>query len=450
MLALQRNLSGKPAVDQTVSLWQAPDSFVPALINGTLTDSRMPSPERRNHFLALLRRSWPNRRFRLPAATPTWTWQLLHLLGMASADAVIELRLPNGWLATPYGLTVLELIQSQFGLDQLSDQGDDWLILRLHKAADRDGLTTLIHSDTRRTLEWRWLNSHHPSLLTLALYLPEPLLGLLEDQRLCQPTEQAWPDQCHKAVFAFTRSPLGQALWQLLGEGRPLPRRTLLQKELLRTGLPLPSTKILEQWQRSMNNAGADKARQSAFNRELVLWLGNDLSALVSGPWAEETEVVTAAPTQRGAAELSDIIVQEVFVDGLPNFPEHYLYDYYRPEMRRYEFTPPLSRVTEFFGRVELIDRNQRTLELDNPDAARALQLCAATGKTATALPVEEQIVTAIVQRFLTDLHTLHQALARCCHRHCSDPQQAEALTKEIWNRQDLPPWKTVIELSNL
>lgn len=447
-LALQRNLCGQPAVDQTVSLWQAPDSFVPALINGTLTDCRMPSAERRNHFLALLRRSWPNRRFRLPAATPTWIWQLLHLLGMAAADAIIELRLPNGWLTTTYGLTVLELIQNQFSLESLGDQDNGWIILRLQKTANDDRLTTLSHNDALRTLEWRWLNSHHPSLLTLALYLPEPLLSLLENQRLCLPAAQTWPARCKQAVFAFSRSPLGQAFWQLLGKGRPLPRRTMLQKELLRTGLPLPPVKILDQLQRSMSDAESDSTRQRAFNRELALWLGNDHSALISGPLAEESVAIPAVPDQYDPTELSEIIVREVFVDGLPDFPEHYLYDYYRPEMRPYQFTPPLSRGTEFFGRVELIDRKERTLEMDNLDAARALQLCAATGKTSTALPVEEQITSAIVQRFLADLHHLHQALSRCCHRHCSDPQQAEALTEELWDRQPLPSWKTVLELS--
>ncbi len=447
-LALQRNLCGQPAVEQTVSLWQAPESFVPSRISGTLADQRLPSPERRNHFLALLRRSWPNRRFRLPATTPTWIWQLLHLLGLAAADATIELRLPSGWLTSNYGLTVLELIQKQFTLDQLCDEADDGITLRIEKSADDQRMTALIHSDARRTFEWHWLNSHHPALLPLALYLPEPLLSLLQNGLLCLPSPQTWPDRFTEAIFAFTRSALGQAFWQLLGEGRPLPRRALLQKEVLRTGLPLPPTKILDQLQRAMTGETSDRARQRAYERELALWLGSDIASLAAGPWAEEYETISAGTVEADPKELAETIAREVFVDGIPIFPDHYLYDYYRPELRKYVFTPPLTRGPEFFGRVELIDRQECRLEVEDLDSARALLLCAAAGKTSTALPVEGQVTAAIVQRYLADLQNLHQTLSRSCHRHCTDPQQAETLTEAVWASQPLPPWKSILELS--
>lgn len=447
-LALLRNLCGQPAIEQTVSLWQAPENFVPKHISGTLADQRLPSPERRNHFLALLRRSWPNRRFRLPAATPTWIWQLLHLLGLADTGATIELRLPSGWLASNYGLTALELIQKQFTLKQLSAETDEEIILSIEKTTDDDRMASLIQGDSTRTVEWRWLNSQHPVLLPLALYLPEQLFSLLQKGLLCLPTLEIWPDHCTEAIFAFTRSALGQAFWKLLGEGRPLPRRAYLEKEVLRTGLPLPPSKILDQLQRTMTDEPSESTRQLACERELALWLGNDLSALAAGPWAEGYETVSAREVEPDPKELAETIVQEIFVDGIPVFPDHYLYDYYRPELRNYTFTPPLVRGDEFFGRVELIDEQQCRLEVEGLDAARALLLCAAAGKTTTALPVEGQIIAAIVQRYLADLQKLHQALLRCCHRHCSDPQQAETLTNTIWANQPLPSWNSIQELS--
>ncbi|APG27607.1 hypothetical protein A7E78_07005 [Syntrophotalea acetylenivorans] len=449
-LALQRNLCGHPAIDQTVSLWQAPEGFVPSHISGTLVDQRLPSPERRNHFLALLRRSWPNRRFRLPVATPTWTWHLLHLLGLAAAGATIELRLPSGWLASNYGLTVLELIQKQFTLEQLSAETDEEIILRIKKSIDDDCMTFMTHGDSTRSVEWRWLNSRHPALLSLALHLPDPLLSLLQNGSLCLPEEQTWPEHHTEAIFAFTRSTLGQAFWQLLGDGRPLPRRTLLQKEVLRTGLPLPPSKVLDQLQRTMDGETSETTRQRAYERELALWLGSDLSSLAAGPWAEGYETIAARAVNTDPKELTETITQEVFVDGIPVFPDHYLYDYYRPELRDYTFTPPLNRGSEFFGRVELIDKQQRRLEVEGLDAARALLLCAAAGKTSIGLPVEGQIISAIVQRYLTDLQNLHQALLRCCHRHCADPQKAETLTKTIWADQPLPSWDCILELSRL
>lgn len=449
-LALQRNLCGQPAIEQTVSLWQAPEGFVPSHISGTLVDQRLPASERRNHFLALLRRSWPNRRFRLPVATPAWIWQLLHLLGLAAAKATIELRLPSGWLASNYGLTVLELIQKQFTLVQLCDEADEEIILRIEKTTDDDRMTSLSHSGTTRTVEWRWLNAQHPSLLSLALYLPDPLFSLLQKGSLCLPALQAWPDHCTEAIFTFTRSALGQAFWQLLGDGRPLPRRALLQKEVLRTGLPLPPPKVLDQLQKAMAGETSESTRHRAYERELALWLDSDLSSLAAGSWAEGYETISARDVEPDPKELAEAIAQEVFVDGLPVFPDHYLYDYYRPELRNYTFTPPLSRGSEFFGRVELIDKQERRLEVEGLDAARALILCAAAGKTSTALPVEGHVITTILQRYLADLRTLHQALSRSCHRHCTDSQQAEALIDTIWASQPLPCWKSILELSHL
>jgi hypothetical protein len=448
-LALQRNLCGLPAVEQTVSLWQAPESFVPGHISGTITDQRLPSPERHNHFPTLLRRSWPNRRFRLPATTPTWIWQLLHLLGLAAVDATIELRLPGGWLTSNYGLLVLELLQKQFTLDQLCDDTNDGISLRIAKSVDDDRMTTLVHSDTIRAIEWRWLKSQHPSLLPLALYLPEPLFSLLQKDLLCLPEPQIWPENGTEAIFAFTRSALGRAFWKLLGEGRPLPRRALLRNEVLRTGLPLPPAKILDQLQRAMTGQTSDSLRQRAFEQELALWLGSDLTSLASGSWAEGYESISAEAVETDPGELAETIAREVFMDGIPLFPDHYLYDYYRPELRTYSFTPPLTRGSEFFGRVELIDRRESRLEVEDLDTARALLLCAAAGMTSTSLPVEGQITAAIVQRYLTDLQNLHQNLSRSCHRHCCDPEQAEALTEGIWTSQPLPAWKTLLELAH-
>ena len=449
-LALQRNLCGQPAIGQTISLWQAPENFIPNHISGTLVDQGLPSPDRHNHFLALLRRSWPNRRFRLPATTPAWVWQLLHLLGLAAVDATIELRLPGGWLTSNYGLIVLELLQKQFTLDQLCDDTET-ITLRIEKSVDDDRITDLIHSDTTRAIEWCWLKSQHPALLPLALYLPEPLLGLLQQELLCLPETQTWPDTNTdtEAIFAFSRSALGRAFWKLLGEGRPLPRRTLLRNEVLRTGLPLPPAKILDQLQLAMAGQTSGQLRQRAFERKLALWLGSDLTSLASGSWAEGYESISAETVETDPKELAETITLEVFVDGIPRFPDHYLYDYYRPELRHYSFTPPMTRGSEFFGRVELIDHKDCRLEVEDLDTARALLLCAAAGMTSTSLPVESQVTAAIIQRYLADLQDLHQTLSRSCHRHCIDPQQAEALTKGVWANQPLPAWETILELSH-
>jgi hypothetical protein len=198
-----------------------------------------------------------------------------------------------------------------------------------------------------------------------------------------------------------------------------------------------------------MTGQTSDSLRQRAFEQELSLWLGSDLTSLATGTWAEGYESISAETVATDPKELAATITKEVFIDGIPLFPDHYLYDYYRPELRHYTFTPPLTRGSEFFGRVELIDSQECRLEIEDLDTARALLLCAATGMTSTSLPIEGQVTAAIVQRYLMDLQNLHQSLSRACHRHCSDPQQAETLTEGIWASQPLPAWQTILELSH-
>lgn len=444
-LALQRHWCGQRAVEQCATLWQSPENFTPHAVCGTLSDQRQLDPDGRNHFLILLRRSWPNRRFPLSADTPSWAWQLLHLLGVAAADANIDLRLPGGWLSSPYGRAILELIQKQFTLKRLCDEGAAGITLSICKTQSSEGLTTLCHQGTSRSLEWSWLNSQHPALLALALYLPEPLLQLLQNELLCLPSPQTGQAEFSEAIFVFSRSTLGQAFWQLLGSGRPLPRRVLLHKEVLRSGLPLPPSRVLHQIQQAISEETSDLRRQRACERELHLWLASDLTTLTAGlPSAGEQPVFTKAEVC-DSKELASVVSREVFVDGLPLFPDHYLYDYYRPELRNYSFTLPLSRGPEFFGRVELIDGHQQTLEVETPDTALALLLVAASGKTSIRLPIDSQIITAIVQRYLADLRDLRQALTRSCHRHCTDPEQAQALAETVWAGQTLPDWEFII-----
>ncbi len=449
-VALQRHLQGAKAVTQVTSLWQIGEDFQPDWIGGSLTECRPLTRAERQRFLILLRRSWPNRRFSLPSFTPAWNWQLLHLLGLAAEQALLDLRLPAGWLNSGYGRVILGLLQQHFTVLALSEEDRETLNLRLSKSQRAGNLSILVGQDLQRNLEWEWLKSCHPVIFDLALHLPDPLFRLLQNGSLNFPCETGWQDKHSEAVFAFSRSTLGRALWHRLGEGRPLPRRAVLKQQILRTGLPIPATRFLRRLQRALEKSPSETERNRVCDEELALWLGRDLPrqvAEIKAAW-----MPTPSPETDGEkpADPARIVTEEVFVDGLPRFPEHYLYDHYRLKLRDYSFTPPLTPANEFFGRITLNDKGQQTIEVDNPDLATALQLVAAAGHCSVSLPIDPGITAEIVRRYLTDLNNLRQKLSRCCHRCCADPAQAEYLTETLWSGQALPPWSTVVDLSGL
>ncbi len=449
-VALQRHLLGLKPVAQATSLWQIGEDFLPDWIGGSLAECRPLADAERQRLLILLRRSWPNRRLSLPSSSPAWAWQMLHLLGLAAEQALLDLRLPTGWLNSGHGRAILGLLQQHFTVVTLAMVDQETLNLQMTKSPTAGSLSLLIRQDMRRSLEWDWLKSRHTAVFDLALHLPAGLFRLLQNGSLSFPTDTNWQEKYNEAAFAFTRSSFGRALWQRLGEGRPLPRRATLKQQFLRTGLPLPAAKFLQRLQLALESTPPESDRSSLCDQELTLWLGRDLLRQVADIKEAWVPAISSGATGDEPANPAGMIAGEVFVDGLPRFPEHYLYDHYRPQLRDYSFTPPLSTGSEFFGRVILSDGAQQTIEVDNPDIATALLLVAAAGRCSVSLPVDSGIAADIVRHYLRDLNSLRQKLNRCCHRHCADPAQAEYLTETLWSDQPLPPWSTVFELSCL
>ena len=65
-----------------------------------------------------------------------------------------------------------------------------------------------------------------------------------------------------------------------------------------------------------------------------------------------------------------------VFVDGVPQFPEHYLMNTYRPELLHYKLCGPLQVAEEFFDRISLYaPKTGQKIEVSNRLVAEALVL---------------------------------------------------------------------------
>ncbi len=451
MNALLRRLqNAPPAAGQAASLWQAPAFTSPHLISGTLSGRRPPDSTRRHTWKALLRTSWPTRRFTLTPRTPAWAWEFIHLLGLAAEGAIIELRVPDRWLTTDFGRPLIELMKEQFTLDQLAGDHEGWLGLRLFKERRPGHVTVFRRNDgTSRQVSWQRLRTAHPALLTLAGNLPDELFALLEEGRLALPADEPWDPSREKALNLYTRSTLGRFLWQMTSGGRSLPRRQNLRRDLLHTGLPVPEAAALAQLQQIADSVGEAFPSIREIDREVERWLGNSGSlGSISMESGSRPDLAGPQPPAADRTGLAEEIAGKIFVDGLPRFPEHYLFDYYRPQLAEYVFDSPLTLAGQFFDTVELQDSRGRIIRVEGKETARALQLAtaAAVGSLQIRMPTDREILAAILERYLADLEALRQALLRETHRRLADPKAAAALAEEIWTDHGLPPWPLMVQ----
>lgn len=149
-------------------------------------------------------------------------------------------------------------------------------------------------------------------------------------------------------------------------------------------------------------------------------------------------------PAQKGTehpdyASLLEDLQREVFQDGVPIFPEHYLFAHFRPQLQEYRFTPPLTRVEQFFGQVTFEDRSGQRLLAPSMAMAQALELVAARDRQTAGLPTDPQILQDILDRYLQDLRSLHGALQRRVHALLADARQARKTARKLWENFGLP-----------
>lgn len=438
--ALRRQLQNLPPIPrQSSDLFALSGACHPSLIAGTLSDQNLAPAPRRQGMTTQLRSSWPNRRFALNAACPVWLWECLHLLGLCAPEGRVELRLPADWLCADYGLLLHQLLCEQFTLDRLEEEGTT-LRLRAFKQRDSSHLVQLRGPAGDRSLSWGELQQQHRGYLRLALALPEPLWQLLQQGQLrCAQAAAADPEQS-RALFLYSRSSLARQLWAALSGGLPLPTATNLATALPRFGLPVPGPETLNGLLRLAGDNPEGSPAQSEVDRELGLWLGIDSSHCSLAP---PTIRRRTAPALSGArrGQLAEQILAAACRDGIPQFPEHYLYDHYRPALQQYHFSGELRHLGEFFGRHTLQDSAGRCLEVEGSETVQALRLIASLGNSAVALPLDRELTANILARYCNDLRSLRQNLIRQAHLQASDPTLADHLVEQLWKSLPVPAW---------
>ena len=437
--ALLRHLRGQPEASL-----QVPDTFLlsaacaPSMVVAALRNP-LPLPARERAALqANLRISWPTRRFRLPSALPRWGWELLHLMGLAADGARLLLRTPGNWLATPYAQVVLDVLQAECSISEIRQVDSGELELNLIKNRGQDGPLRVVRSEGSHPRDGTLLQGAPASLWALAVEVPDSLWTLFENRLLHPEAAANWWQEFPAGVGLFARSTVGRALWQVIGQGQSLPGRDHLPSVLAARRYPLPKRDILAHLQRLAVENQEGIPGQARIDAELTPWfaLPEPLHFTVpSGPASPATNETKALPY----SSLKEILQREVLQDGIPAFPEHYLFAHFRPRLQEYNFTPPLLRAEQFFGQVTLKDGAGKTFQAPSPEAAHALELIAATGRQEVSLPTDPVILDDILGRYLHDLGRVHGALQRRVHALVADPRQARNTARKFWSELGLP-----------
>jgi hypothetical protein len=453
LTALLRHLQHvEPAAAQTDNIFTLSTDVRPQAVRGLLTDPSIPSADNRRALKAQLRLSWPTRRFAISSRAPLWFWELLHLSGLAQDEATIDLAAPGEWLTSEFGSPMRQIIREQFSLTRLSCLSEGFVRVGLIKAKLPDQQTEILTDrDDRREIPWRELNEGHHSLWVLALRLPDEIFALLEEGTLQCPDEKEISSFGEEGLFLFARSSLGRFMWKIISGGKPLPARKNLPPDLVRYGLPLPSMQVLENLRLSLAGKG-ESVSQGQIDKELSLWLGS--SPHLPQPCGEAARPrkpsKTAPQKTLLESQLLNALASEVFVDGVPRFPEHYLYDYYRPPLHEYAFQPPLIVGEEFLGCYSLKDREGNVFEIEGKETARALLLLSHLGVSSVALPADRGIMAEILDRYLADLHKLRRDLLRRSHLQVTESRTAERIARKVWESLPLPAWERIdTELQN-
>jgi len=226
----------------------------------------------------------------------------------------------------------------------------------------------------------------------------------------------------------------------LCSDRTELPDLAETREAVLNHGMLLPDENCLARLSLSGSRLSGEKPEQKTLERELTSIFG--VAPEIPQPRAE---AVTKQPrTRRTGKQQIEEIIEMVFVDGVPQFPEHYLMNTYRPELLHYKLCGPLQVAEEFFDRISLYaPKTGQKIEVSNRLVAEALVLASHADRTEVDLPKDEKLLQSLLDRYRDDLNRLWDKLIKECRRTEPHRQSAIRLAQKIWRLQALPPNST-------
>lgn len=276
-----------------------------------------------------------------------------------------------------------------------------------------------------KTPRWVWDAIHLLGLAgegaNLDLDLPDPWLDL----DASAPLVELFIEQFR--LLNYERQFSGRA--RLLLKKQPDPRCMTIR--------PTESLHLME--------ASSMRPREERHRLQAALscWLG----AYGDNPVAEDNETLAAKQDSRERRirpQDSEQIAAKVFRDGLPRFPEQYLYDHYRPDLQEFRIPGPLRIQSSLLGTYELCDASGQNLKVEGEETAQALLLASYSNTGRIRLPTDRRLTLEILTRYLADLQELRRKLLLQTHSRRDKSHAARLWAKKIWEAHPLPPWDQI------
>lgn len=420
-----------PAELQTGNLFQLNlREYKNLSLHATLCSKQLLKRDERQHYMTLLRTSWPNRRFRIGADKPLWFWELIHLLGLAREQRNLVLIVPQEILKSSIEEVFWEVLGDHYQIEKITALPDQEIRLELQPGVDPEAQIELqLGTETRNCNGSTDLGRLRNQLL-LALELPSDFFQLLND-KLTWPEQESLTEQEQKGLQIFLTTELCRILAGILGINLQ-PTETTPNFAL--ENLPRPDQLVLRELARNLDVSAENEQNADQLLSELLLI-----------PQLCSLDSATAKPRRKPASskatnkKLRDELTLQLQKIGIPNFPEQYLYFLEQPEMVSYQLEPPLTRVHELLGEIELEDAAGQKIKVYGEELASALLLCSQLGKTEVDLPRDRNQLDLLQQQYWQDLKQLRKQLNSLCHSHLQNPKDADKLAKKVWARVNLP-----------
>jgi len=429
---LLRTLSGEksePQSSQTIFAVHA-ETF-PRKTAGFLYNSNRPDIPHRNSWLKCLKLAWSGVNFELPKTTPTWAYEFIYLLGILAPHSELCLSVPTGLFSSEYSQILIKLLQRNFTLHSISQTHSAMVSLNATKENDSTA-TTRFCGRQKRTMAWSALSAAEPEVFALALNLDEPLFQLITQGDLSFNGEDGPIDPAGTA--AYLKSSLAETLRRHLmpsGTSKWQPR------------IPAPRAIVLDTLA-TIDGNGAIAKIDRELEKQLNLSTAPPLPVPHNSAASSGAEIVQ----KKANKEIRQKIINLVTVNGIPHFPDHYLYDYYRPQLISYpQGSKPWQIASEFMGTFQLSTPAPETecssFEVNNEYLACAIVLTS-YGSGPIKLPADVSITEKIIKRYLTDLSDLRDTIWSEAHAALAQHEAANRMVSKIWKTLELPSWKIV------
>ncbi len=414
-----------------------PETLPAGRIQATLTRKRIPGRTVQQQYAALLRTSWPNRRFRLVSTTPLWLWETIHLLGLYRGAEILTLILPSQALTLAVEEPFWPLLLKNYQICSIVRRSEQSCELNLLRGTDVEQPIRIETGDDQRQVVPTWEIPLLRSRILLALQLPTTLYQLYANQ-LIPSGEESLSVSAQSGLKIYAESLLGRQLWRLLCDTPSPAAATELFSRATQISWPHPEVGLLEELALT---SGADEDQLGSGDKLLAKRLQcPEVLDLQRPPGSRKTrpQVAENLPGKL----LRQQLIKQLQDEGLPTFPEKYLYFLEQPQMVRYQFVAPLIVQQELLGQYELLDAAGQSILVYGEELVQALLLCSELQKNEVELPEDRQQLTLLLDQYRQDLRQFHQHLHELCFQRVENSKAALKLAKKTWAALELPPLK--------